>query len=100
MHIFVNNYQGGNFLPTDGGQTWVLASQGYTGALVKAAAVVPGQPWTVFAGNLTSFFRSDDGGSKWIGLSQVIMHETPGAATMPPFRLDWITDLAVDPEIR
>ena len=34
--IFSNNYLGGNFLSTDGGKTWVNASDGYTGAQIMS----------------------------------------------------------------
>jgi len=33
--VFANNYGGGNFLSVDGGQTWTVASDGYTGAQVR-----------------------------------------------------------------
>lgn len=61
--IFVNSYNGGNMMSADGGQTWVDASQGYTGVRVHALAVAPGTGWTVFANE----FRSDDGGQTWVG---------------------------------
>ncbi len=60
--IFVNNYGGGNFLSTDGGETWVDASEGYTGIKLKGEiGVFPGQPARVFAAG----FRSDDAGKHW-----------------------------------
>ncbi|UCC65008.1 MAG: prolyl oligopeptidase family serine peptidase, partial [Anaerolineae bacterium] len=62
--IFDNNYGGGNFLSTDGGATWVDASQGYTGnKLAFNIATVPDNPWRVFAGD----FYSEDGGTTWFG---------------------------------
>jgi len=62
--IFQNAYGGGNMMSTDGGETWVDASRGYTGARVESLLVAPGAGWTVFANN----FRSDDGGVNWTGL--------------------------------
>ncbi len=59
--VFINNYGGGNFLSTDGGQTWVDASKGYTGLIVDSLAVAPWDARTVFV----NAFRSDDGGATW-----------------------------------
>jgi photosystem II stability/assembly factor-like uncharacterized protein len=64
FRIFTNNYNGGNMVSTDGGQTWVDASNGYTGARIHAVAVVPGTDGgTVLANE----FRSEDGGMTWVG---------------------------------
>jgi photosystem II stability/assembly factor-like uncharacterized protein len=63
LRIFVNSYNGGNMMSADGGQTWVDASQGYTGLRVHTLAVAPGAGWTVFANE----FRSDDAGQSWVG---------------------------------
>lgn len=67
--IFANEYGGGNFLSEDGGQTWVDASRGYTGAQVRAIAVDPNQPGRVIAAARSGIFISYDGGSNWQGLS-------------------------------
>ncbi len=67
--IFANEYGGGNFLSEDGGKTWVDASRGYTGALVRALAVDPNEPGRVIAAARSGIFISYDGGSNWIGLS-------------------------------
>jgi photosystem II stability/assembly factor-like uncharacterized protein len=37
--IFANNYGGGNFLSVDGGKTWSVASNGYTGAFLHDIVV-------------------------------------------------------------
>ena len=65
--IFINNYGGGNFLSEDGGETWVNASQGYSGAIINTIAVVPKQPSWVYAGARSGLFRSTDGGQTWEG---------------------------------
>jgi photosystem II stability/assembly factor-like uncharacterized protein len=59
--IFVNNYGGGNFLSEDGGESWVEASQGYTGSKVNDVIVDPQDPAKVMARN----FSSQDGGQNW-----------------------------------
>jgi photosystem II stability/assembly factor-like uncharacterized protein len=65
--IFVNNYGGGNFLSEDGGETWVNASKGYSGALMRQIAVVNGEPGWVYIGGRSGVFRSTDGGETWRG---------------------------------
>ncbi len=67
--IFANNYGGGNFLSSDGGRTWTVASQGYTGAQVRDVAVDPTGPGRVFAAARSGLFLSNDGGGGWTGMS-------------------------------
>jgi photosystem II stability/assembly factor-like uncharacterized protein len=69
MRIFVNNYLGGNFLSTDGGQSWVSASEGYTGAQIGEVHVVPEMPSHIYAGGRSGLFSSQDGGQTWTGLA-------------------------------
>jgi photosystem II stability/assembly factor-like uncharacterized protein len=66
--LFANNYQGGNFLSEDGGQTWQNASQGYTGAQTHWVSVETGNPAIVYAASRSGIWRSDDGGTTWYGL--------------------------------
>jgi photosystem II stability/assembly factor-like uncharacterized protein len=68
-HIFANEYGGGNFLSTDGGVNWVVASTGYTGAQVRAIAVDPEHPGRVVAAARSGIFVSYDGGGEWFGLN-------------------------------
>ncbi len=67
--IFANNYGGGNFLSEDGGQTWIVASTGYTGAQVRDIAVDPTSPNRVYAAARSGLFRTDDSGQTWQGLN-------------------------------
>jgi photosystem II stability/assembly factor-like uncharacterized protein len=67
--IFVNNYTGGNFLSTDGGGNWVLATKGYTGADLHSVAVDPLDARRVYTIGRSGPFRSDDGGATWVGLN-------------------------------
>jgi uncharacterized protein (TIGR03382 family) len=83
--IFANEYGGGNFLSADGGETWTVASAGYTGAQVRDIAVDPGAAGRVFAAARSSLFASFDGGQAWTGLSY------PPASAM-----EW-TAVALDP---
>ena len=69
FRIFVNNYGGGNFLSEDGGNTWVSASDGYTGADIKGIAVDPLNPSVVYANGRSGLFRSVNGGTNWTGIN-------------------------------
>ena len=67
--IFVNNYGGGNFLSEDGGETWVSASVGYTGADLRDVFVFPTNPAFVLVNGRSGPFLSRDGGVKWEGIN-------------------------------
>jgi photosystem II stability/assembly factor-like uncharacterized protein len=66
--IFANNYQGGNFLSEDGGQSWQNASRGYTGAQLNGIAVDPNDAARVYAQGRSGPWRSRDAGHSWAGL--------------------------------
>ncbi len=66
--IFVNGYGGGNFLSSDGGETWVTAADGYTGARVAEVAVAATDAARIFASGRPGIFTSTDGGDAWSGL--------------------------------
>jgi photosystem II stability/assembly factor-like uncharacterized protein len=67
--LFVNNYGGGNVKSTDGGKTWELASQGYTGAMMFDVDVVSGSPGTIYVASRGGVFEGLNGGASWSGLS-------------------------------
>jgi photosystem II stability/assembly factor-like uncharacterized protein len=67
--LFINSYGGGNFLSTDGGRSWEMASTGYTGAQVRDIAADPNEPGRVYASARSGLFVSDDGGATWRGLN-------------------------------
>jgi photosystem II stability/assembly factor-like uncharacterized protein len=66
--IFANNYGGGNVLSTDGGNTWTLASDGYTGALMFDVEAHPTSRGRVYASARSGAFYSPYGGDSWEGL--------------------------------
>ncbi len=66
--VFINNYGGGNFLSEDGGKTWRVASQGYTGAQLHRIALDPRDDGNLYVIGRSGPFRSVDRGSHWIGL--------------------------------
>jgi len=67
--VFVNAYGGGNFVSADGGQTWQVASSGYTGALMAQIGVARDDPARVYGTARSGIFASSDGGQTWEGLS-------------------------------
>lgn len=67
--LFANNYGGGNVKSTDGGRTWSLASQGYTGALMFDIDIHPNNSDIVYAAARSGLFRTMNAGAKWEGLS-------------------------------
>jgi len=73
--IFVNNYGGGNFLSEDGGETWVSASVGYTGADLRDLFVVPDNPAFVLVNGRSGPFISRDGGVDWQGVNPLDVRE-------------------------
>lgn len=72
--LFVNNYGGGNFVSADGGRTWAIASDGYTGAQVRDIAV--SENGRVMAAARSGIYASEDRGETWTGFSY------PPAASM------------------
>ena len=67
--VFVNNYNGGNFLSTDGGKTWINSSDGYTGADIRDLHIDPDQPAIVVASGRNGIFKSVNGGRDWFGIT-------------------------------
>lgn len=68
--LFINNYIGGNFLTSDGGQTWTVTSAGYTGALLRQVAVASTDPALVYAASRMGISVTVDAGSTWHGTSR------------------------------
>ena len=98
MRIFVNNYLGGNFLSEDGGETWISAVKGYTGAQLNAVACSFLYTGVVFAGARTGIFRSNDGGEHWEGINKVVTLEVDGRdTTQVSIPITEVLAIAVDP---
>lgn len=66
--LFSNNYVGGNFVSEDGGKTWVMATDGYTGAQTISVQVDPTNPAQIVASGRNGIWGSHDGGSHWYGM--------------------------------
>jgi photosystem II stability/assembly factor-like uncharacterized protein len=83
--VFCNNYGGGNVVSADGGCTWSLASDGYTGALMFDVEVHPTDRGQVYASARSGAFRAADGGASWEGLaySPASLVETYAIALKP-----------------
>jgi photosystem II stability/assembly factor-like uncharacterized protein len=72
--VFVNNYGGGNFLSEDGGETWAIASVGYTGADLTDVSADQTNPAFVVANGRSGPFLSHDGGINWTGINPMDPH--------------------------
>jgi photosystem II stability/assembly factor-like uncharacterized protein len=79
--IFCNSYGGGNMMSSNGGETWIDASNGYTGAGITGIVVSPLDDRKVLVGANTATFLSIDGGLTWRGTDvadravKIICHE-------------------------
>jgi len=67
--LLINNYVGGNFLSEDGGRTWQLATEGYSGSSITQVQVDPQDAAHVFAATTMAPFESKDGGTSWQSLA-------------------------------
>ncbi|NIW44338.1 MAG: hypothetical protein GWN30_06080, partial [Gammaproteobacteria bacterium] len=67
--LFVNNYGGGNIKSTDGGNTFSLASQGYTGAQLFNVEAFPDNPSRIIVAGRSGVFQGFNHGASWRGLS-------------------------------
>jgi photosystem II stability/assembly factor-like uncharacterized protein len=64
--LYAGTAGGGVFKTTDGGTTWSAANGGALGsAFVRALALDPRNPSTLFAGTDAGLFRSTDGAASW-----------------------------------
>jgi photosystem II stability/assembly factor-like uncharacterized protein len=73
--VFVNNYGGGNFKSTDGAQTWVDASKGYTGAFLHQVTMIPSNPAVVYTIGRSGPFVSTNSALNWTGLANAAANE-------------------------
>lgn len=88
QRVFVNNYNGGNFLSVDGGVSWVNASQGYTGSDIRDIEVKPENPAMVYASGRTGIFKTVNGGREWFGISYGIAETDLNSVCVPDRQFD------------
>jgi photosystem II stability/assembly factor-like uncharacterized protein len=65
--IYMNSYDGGVFMSTDGGSTWRDSSSGYTGLRAWDVAVDSNHPENVVVSGKNGVHVSTDGGHTWRG---------------------------------
>ncbi|MCP4566007.1 MAG: T9SS type A sorting domain-containing protein [FCB group bacterium] len=68
MTVFANNYMGGNFKSSDGAETWVNSSSGYTGAELHCIVIDPDNPAVVYTIGRSGPFKSESAGDEWEGI--------------------------------
>lgn len=85
--LYVNNYGGGVFKSSDGAQSWVSWSRGYTGADIHAVAVrpLPHHRRNIMANGRSGIFSSSNGGADWTGLGfgPAVLNEGVGCVYDP-----------------
>jgi photosystem II stability/assembly factor-like uncharacterized protein len=81
--VYLNSYIGGVFKSTDGGETWHIASEGYTGAQTSEVAIDPAHPELVYAVGRQGLAKSTTGGSSWTYLSQNEFTEAASLSVNP-----------------
>jgi uncharacterized protein (TIGR03437 family) len=74
---FLDNYGGGVFLTEDGGATWQVSSQGYTGAQMFDVKVQPGDPLRIYTIGQPGIYGSRDGGTTWNGYNNSVTSNDP-----------------------
>jgi photosystem II stability/assembly factor-like uncharacterized protein len=92
VYVGTNSYSGGDgvYKSSDGGATWVSASQGELGTLmVSSLAIDPTDPHTVYAGTYDlgggegGVFKTSNGGASWVRLTTLV---TVAALAIDPLR--------------
>ncbi|HUL60115.1 MAG TPA: hypothetical protein VLU43_12605 [Anaeromyxobacteraceae bacterium] len=81
---------------TTNGKPWAPASAGLTGT-VRALAVSPSSPGTIFAGTGDGLFRSTDGAATWERLSSLTPPQSDPAGRFVPYSTGGMTAVAVAP---
>jgi photosystem II stability/assembly factor-like uncharacterized protein len=72
MRLFANNYNGGNVVSEDGGETWQTATKGYVGSDVDNLTVHPRNAALVYACEKGNPYVSADGGATWRGINNIV----------------------------
>ncbi len=84
MTVFVNNYNGGVFKSTDGAETWVNTSTGYTGADMRDMAIAVDNPAVVYVAGRSGLFKSLESGATWAGLAYGPASDEPCSLAISP----------------
>ncbi len=82
----------GAFRSEDGGVTWTAINAGLPSHRIRALAVAPAQPSTLYATIGVTPYRSDDGGERWRQVAASVVPASDGDATHTPMLLVHPTD--------
>jgi murein DD-endopeptidase MepM/ murein hydrolase activator NlpD/photosystem II stability/assembly factor-like uncharacterized protein len=80
-------FGGGVFKSTDGGSNWSKINAGITRDYIKAIAIDPTKPTTLYAGSNTlggGMFKSTDGGSNWTSIASGLTQTYVNAIAIDP----------------
>jgi photosystem II stability/assembly factor-like uncharacterized protein len=77
LRLFANNYNGGNLLSLNGGQTWESATIGYSGAEVAGLTVHKKDSGLVYACDKGNPFLTANGGQEWRGINYCLPYPVP-----------------------
>lgn len=69
LYVAGGRLESGLWRSVNGGASWTLATSGLSDTEVRALAVVPTAPSTLYAGTLSALFRSTNGAQSWSALS-------------------------------
>ena len=78
--IYINSYVGGVFKSIDGGETWNISSEGYTGAWINYVGMDPQHPEIVYAVGGLGIAKSIDAGQGWAYVNP--KHEVPPVSSL------------------
>jgi hypothetical protein len=84
--VYAGTGSGGIYRSTDAGVTWKQANSGLTESTLRAVAIDPINPLTVYAATPTLCYKSTDGGDNWNSL--VINPQSPTI---------YVNEIAIDP---
>ncbi len=82
----------GVFRSEDGGATWTAINDGLPARRIRALAVAPARPSTLYATIGVTPYRSDDGGESWRQMAASVVPASDGDANHTPMLLVHPTD--------
>jgi len=85
--LYASAYRRGVFKSTDGGETWLLASDGLASQEIAALLIHPTNPNSVYAGGFLAgggVYYTGDGGASWRAVNTGLVAHSIGAVAIDP----------------